>query len=149
MNIHIVSGYFAAFHNGHKKYLEDALKDCDFLIIIVQSKRFQKKKYGINARSTFDIIKDIDSWWKEQKEGAPIEILINDNENVADLLSKLSKSYKGNNLTFIKDGDRSFDSLPIEEKSALILNKIDFLFLGNPKIESSTKILGVKNESRT
>ena len=144
MNINIVSGYFAAFHSGHKKYLEDALKYCDLLIVIVQADSFQRKKYGLNARSTFKIIRDINDWWKEQKEGAPLDIVINKKESVADLLLEISKKYEGSTLTFIKDGDRPFSSLPEEEKEALTKNNINFLFLGNPKVESSSKILGEK-----
>lgn len=138
--INVVSGYFQSCHEGHKKYLLDASKDCDMLVVIVQSDNQQKRKYGEKAKSCFEISQEIRDWLVSQKIKCRISFVSNEDQSVANVLYDLAKVYKGNMLTFIKDGDRDYDSLPINEKE-VIDKYYTFKFLGNPKVASSTEIL--------
>ena len=70
-----------------------------------------------------------------------MEIMVNHNNSVAEILKYIKQTHESDKLIFIKDGDRSWLSLPEDEKEVIEKNDIDFVYLGQPKIASSTAIL--------
>lgn len=134
---YIVSGYFLAYHKGHKKYIksvEKLMNDDDNLLIIVNNLYQQELKYGKCVKNPIDIINEMEK----------------DFPNATFLISSSFDRTINNDLkklcgTFVKDGgEYNSDNLP----EAQTCNKygIKMLFLNNSKIASSSEILGLKKE---
>lgn len=143
-SVNVVSGYFAALHEGHKEYIVDAAQDCDKLIIVVQDDKRQREKYGMNFVPSYSIVMAITVWWHfdlKMENKPEMNIIINHNENVANTLKAIRNSNRKSQIVFVKDGDRNYDSLPQEEKDIMIEKNIAFKYLGNSKIASSSEIL--------
>ena len=146
-SIKIVGGYFSKFHDGHKKYIEDAAKDCDKLIILVQDQRRQFDKYGYIGDSVDVIISNIKNWWfdLEMNKKPSMEIRVNHAKDISSSLEKIRNDFGDTEIiTLVKDADRPLGNLPEEEREALIRLNIGYKHLGNPKIASSSEILGIK-----
>ena len=141
MKIGIISGYFQCFHKGHLAYLKEALNWCDKLIVLVQDDEHQFKKYGIGFNPVFSIITNIQKAYNILENVPKMEIMVNHNNSVAEILKYIKQTHESDKLIFIKDGDRSWLSLPEDEKEVIEKNDIDFVYLGQPKIASSTAIL--------
>lgn len=132
---YIVSGYFLAYHNGHKEYIksvESLMKDEDNLLIIVNNGYQQTLKYGKCIRSPVDII-------NEMEKDFPNATFIVSSSLDRTINSDLEKLWG----IFVKDGgEYNKDNLP--EAKTCKKYGIKMLFLNNNKIASSSEILGLE-----
>lgn len=131
----VVSGYFIAFHEGHKAYIRKAFELSNNVIIIVNNQNQQLMKY----HQTFDTGEIIRKIHKEFPSAIITESISDDKTVRADLerLTKLSKK-----LIFLKSGgEYNIENLP-EAK----VQGVEFVFDDQPKIASSSEILNLNKE---
>ena len=153
IRIGIISGYFAGkvLHDGHKEYIDSAIKKSDILYVIIQSDEMLDKKYpNYNHSSSNEIAEMICDYinnYINSNKGRLIQyiILVNDKKTVAKKLKEVAKNHKGGNITFFKDGDRNLKSLPKKEIIELYKNNIKFKFFGNKKIDSSKNFMSKRS----
>lgn len=135
--IHIASGYFVYFHDGHKKYLstiQSKMKEGDFLIVIVDNEEQQKLKYGKVIRNPKDIVDEIKHYL--YRSNCVIVSQSTDRTVSADLAELYD-------CKFYKDG-LEYDKVNLPEKDICKQNNIEIVLLKNKKIASASKILGVR-----
>lgn len=135
---YIISGYFLAFHTGHKEYINSAkklLKENDELIIIVNNEYQQELKYGFVPRDPNDIVLEIEEFAPDAK----VIISKSMDRTICDDLIELY-SY---DCTFVKDGGE-YNEKNLPEAYICKRLGIQMLFLNNNKIASSSCILGIR-----
>lgn len=133
--IHIASGYFVYFHDGHKKYLDTIQKRVgpdDIFIVIVNNEKQQEMKYGKVIRPPKDICTEIKKYLYRTNY---VVISESEDRTVSADLEDLPNSI------FYNDGGEYNKNLP--EKDVCVRNNIKMVFLNNPKIASASKILGL------
>ena len=136
-NVVVASGGFDPIHSGHIKYLEDAKKLGDILIVALNSDEWLIKKKGfklISFKERALILSKLSMvdhviGFKDDKIGS-----------CTNALEKIKKKYKNDKIIFANGGDRNIKNIP-----EMIVDKIDFAFGvgGSEKINSSSSI--VKN----
>jgi len=149
VRIGIISGYFAGkvLHDGHKEYINSAIKKSDILYVIIQSDEMLDKKYPNYNHSSSNEVAEMICDYINGNKGRLIQyiILVNDKKTVAKKLKEVAKNHKGENITFFKDGDRNLKSLPKKEIIELYKNNIKFKFFGNKKIDSSKNFMSKRS----
>ena len=135
--IHIASGFFVYFHEGHKQYLrsvQNKMKKDDFFIVIVDNEQQQILKYGKIIRDPKDIAGEIRHYL--YRSSCVVISQSNDITVNADLEEL-------HDCKFYKDG-LEYDKINLPEKDVCEKNNIEIVLLKNKKIASASKILGVR-----
>jgi D-beta-D-heptose 7-phosphate kinase/D-beta-D-heptose 1-phosphate adenosyltransferase len=137
MKIGIVSGYFNPLHYGHIEYINAAKKECDRLIVIVNSD-YQRKLKGskefmdeIHRASIIINLKSVDQ----------VLISVDKDKTQCQSLRELRKTYPYDELLFMNSGDRRGENLETSESTVCKELKILEVFLDLPKIHSSSELL--------
>jgi len=112
VKIGIVSGGFDPIHVGHIRYLQEAKRYCDRLVVILNGDSFLIRKKGYNVfsiderREILEAIKYVDY----------VHEFESDKDDVGDALIELRKTYfPTETMVFMKGGDRSPYGVPIPE----------------------------------
>ena len=141
MKISVVSGGFDPLHSGHISYLNSAKKSGNYLIVLLNSDNWLKKKKGKfflpfkERKIILENLKAVDEVmnFKDDDLNSCIHGLI-----------KIKKKYSKDEIIFCNGGDRTKKNIP-----EMSLDKIKFKFGvgGNNKKNSSSDILrNWKNE---
>lgn len=135
MKVIAVSGYFNPLHLGHLRYINDAKKLGDVLIVIVNNDRQVKLKGAISLMNLSERVEIISNL----KAVDMVVEAVDDDKSVCKTLEIIRPHI------FCKGGDRTIDNIP-EVKICKQL-KIQMMFgIGGEKIQSSSALLkGVKD----
>lgn len=129
----VVSGYFDPIHSGHINYINEAKKNCDKLIVIVNNDRQakMKKNYSfMNEKERCLILENI-------KNVDEVILSIDDDKTVRRSLEYIKSIYKDCRIIFMNGGDRNEKNIP-----ELDIQGVEFLFnVGGPKTNSSSDIV--------
>ena len=135
MKISVVSGGFDPIHSGHVKYIRNAFKNCDYLIVALNSDEWLKNKKG-KAFMPFNERKLI----LENIKGVDEVISFKDDDygSCISALNLIKKKYPQSKITFCNGGDRNKKNIP-----EMAVKGIDFRFNvgGSEKDNSSSWIL--------
>ena len=138
MTVAICSGYFQRFHEGHKRYIKNAIQRSDRVIVIVNNDRQQRTKYkGFeNIRTSAQIAEEI----REAFPAVQTVEAIDKDGSVCETLAKIySQKATGDILLFCKDADRNLGNIP--EAETLVALGINLLQFQNKKENSSSEIM--------
>jgi len=135
--IGVVSGYFNPLHSGHLEYINEAKKNCSFLIAIINSDHqvnLKGSKKFLSETHREDIVKNL-------KSIDDTIISIDKDKTQCQTLKLIKLQYPSNNVVFFNSGDRKLGNLETSESATCkeynILEKI----LDLPKIYSSSDLL--------
>ena len=141
MKISVVSGGFDPLHSGHISYLNSAKKSGNYLIVLLNSDNWLKKKKGKfflpfkERKIILENLKAVDEVMNFKDD---------DLNSCINGLIKIKKKYSKDEIIFCNGGDRTKKNIP-----EMSLDKIKFKFGvgGNNKKNSSSDILrNWKNE---
>lgn len=146
MRVVIVSGGFDPIHQGHIRYLEEAKKLGDILVVILNGDSFliRKKGYFVFNSAERKVILEAIRWVDR------VYIYNSEKDDVIGALEELKKQYPTEEVIFAKGGDRRPDGVPIPEESYCFANGIKVIYGvgGTDKPNSSSwvidKILSIK-----
>lgn len=137
--IGVVSGYFNPLHSGHLEYINEAKKNCSFLIAIINSDiqvKLKASKKFLSETHREDIVKNL-------KSVDDTIISIDKDKTQCQTLKLIRSYYINEKIIFFNSGDRKSGNLDSSEsqicKEYNILEKI----LDLPKIYSSSDLLKV------
>ena len=145
MTAHIVSGYFATFHEGHKEYIESVvkqLKDDDYLIVIIANKKQFRLKYNDYEPADLSIIR-YPIYELLANRNIPVYFEVaSDTEDttICKTLEHIIKERKADKYILYKDGGE-YNKKNLPEKD---VKGIEFVFLKNKKIASASNILNIE-----
>jgi cytidyltransferase-like protein len=108
MKINIVSGYFDPIHDGHIEYFENAKKNCDKLIVIINNDHQTSLKKGspfMKENVRFRIISAI----RYVDEAL---LSVDKDRSVCNSLREIRKKYPNDELVFVNGGDRDITNIP-------------------------------------
>lgn len=135
-DIIILSGGFDPVHKGHVRMIQSAAKNCNLLIVGVNSDawlRRKKKKEFMQCSERKEIISAF--------EGVAEVLSFDDTDNSAsDLIRKIRKSYPSSLIAFGNGGDRVQDNVP-EVQTCLECNVEMIWNIGGEKIQSSSDLI--------
>jgi cytidyltransferase-like protein len=137
MKIGIVSGYFNPLHAGHVEYINAAKKECDKLIVIINSDYQRKlkgsKEFMDESHRSFIVnnLKSVDETF----------ISIDQDKTQCSTLRYFRDLYPNEELKFMNSGDRKGENLVTAESNVCKELKILEIILDLPKIYSSSKLL--------
>jgi len=141
MKISVVSGGFDPLHSGHISYLNSAKKSGNYLIVLLNSDKWLKKKKGkffLPFKERKLILENL------QAVDEVMNFKDDDLNSCINGLIKIKKKYSTDEIIFCNGGDRTKKNIP-----EMSLDKIKFKFGvgGNNKKNSSSDILrNWKNE---
>ncbi len=137
MKIGIVSGYFNPLHAGHVEYINAAKKECDKLIVIINSDYQRKlkgsKEFMDESHRSFIVnnLKSVDETF----------ISIDQDKTQCSTLRYFRDLYPNEELKFMNSGDRKGENLVTAESNVCKELKILEIILDLPKIYSSSELL--------
>ena len=108
MEINIVSGYFDPIHDGHIEYFENAKKDCDKLIVILNNDLQTSAKKGKPfmeegvRKKIVEAIRYVDELF----------VSIDNDASVCKTIEKIKEKYPKDKLYFVNGGDRNTSNIP-------------------------------------
>ena len=142
MKIVLISGGFDPIHSGHLKYIEEAKKLGDKLVVALNSDEWLIKKKG-KFFLPFSERKNILTSMANVDE--VIDFLDDEVGSVINALNDLKEKYPKDNIIFANGGDRNNTNIP-----EMNVQGIDFQFGvgGSSKINSSSWILENWNNQR-
>lgn len=134
MRVGICSGYFAPLHTGHCDYIEEAARDCDFLVVIVNNDIQQSLKIGdifMKENIRLGVVRRI--------KGVDLAVLSKDQYDltVVKTLQGLRRDFPNADLIFYNSGDRSPKNYCNQEQKICDLLNISQVFLPLKKVDSS------------
>jgi D-beta-D-heptose 7-phosphate kinase/D-beta-D-heptose 1-phosphate adenosyltransferase len=128
----IVSGGFDPIHVGHVRYIKDASKLGEILIVILNSDSFLNNKKGF-VFMPFEERKEI---LFNLKQVTFVQDCIDDDETVCETLKLMRETFPLETIIFAKGGDRTFDNIP--EVPVCQALGIEMVFdVGGGKVQSS------------
>ena len=133
IRVGICSGYFNPLHVGHLEYLRESRSKCDLLYVIINNDEQVRLKQSVpfmNEDNRAAIVKSL-------RGVSDVVISIDDDLSVARTLEYIRSKFS--HAVFFNSGDRSIPH-PQEDDVCKRLN-IEQVFLGQPKIESSSRLL--------
>jgi len=135
-SIVLTSGYFNPIHIGHIKYLKEAKKLGDMLIVIVNNDEQVKLKGRIpfmNEKERMEIISSL-------KFVDKVVLSIDKDLSVCQTIKKIRKKYPKKTMIFANGGDRTKKNIPEKEICEKLGIKMKF-GVGGKKIQSSSKLI--------
>ena len=138
MKINIVSGYFDPLHDGHIELFENAKKNCDKLIVILNNDlqaSLKKGKPFMEERVRQKIIEAI-------RYVDEVFLSIDADGSQCKTLEKIRERYPNDELYFVNGGDRDVTNIP----EFVLKDKINLKFSdgAGEKINSSRKYYSKK-----
>jgi len=133
----VVSGYFNPLHYGHVEYINEAKKNCNRLIAIVNSDlqvRLKGSKPFMDELHRKRIIENL-------KSVDECLISIDSDKSQSETLEKIRKENPNSTISFFNSGDRKAGNLVSSESEACKNNDIFEIVLDLPKIHSSSELL--------
>ncbi len=133
----VVSGYFNPLHYGHVEYINEAKKNCNRLIAIVNSDlqvRLKGSKPFMDELHRKRIIENL-------KSVDECLISIDSDKTQSETLEKIRKENPNSTISFFNSGDRKAGNLVSSESEACKNNDIFEIVLDLPKIHSSSELL--------
>lgn len=137
MKIGIVSGYFNPLHAGHVEYINASKKQCDKLIVVINSDHQRKlkgsKEFMDEHHRSFIVsnLKSVDETF----------ISIDDDKAQCQTLKYFRQLYPDDELSFMNSGDRKGENLVRAESEVCKELNIKEVVLDLPKIYSSSELL--------
>lgn len=136
-SIGIVSGYFNPIHSGHLEYINEAARNCSYLIAIVNSDHqvfLKGSKPFMSESHRADIVKNI-------RAVDDSMISIDQDKSQCETLKFLRKKYPDSGMSFFNSGDRKSNNLDSSESLTCKRYNILEIVLDLPKIYSSSDLL--------
>lgn len=135
-DIIVISGGFDPVHKGHVRMIREAAKNCELLVVGVNSDAWLRRKKG-KEFMTFEERAEIMSAFS----GVGYAVDFDDSDNSAcDLIKRVRELYPDASIAFGNGGDRVRDNVP-EVQTCLDCN-VDMLWgLGGEKIQSSSSLI--------
>lgn len=133
----VVSGYFNPLHYGHVEYINEAKKNCNRLIAIVNSDlqvRLKGSKPFMDELHRKRIIENL-------KSVDECLISIDSDKSQSETLKKIRKENPNSTISFFNSGDRKAGNLVSSESETCKNNDIFEIVLDLPKIHSSSELL--------
>jgi len=130
----IATGGFDPIHSGHIRYLNDAKKLGDILVVGVNSNAWLQRKKGMYFMSITDRVAII-----ENLKMVDHCILFDDNDNTAiEAIQNVKLLYPNDKIIFANGGDRTKDNIP-----EMVFDDVEFVFGvgGFDKMNSSSVLL--------
>lgn len=142
----IVSGYFSPLHVGHLDMMEEAKRQSDVLVVIVNNNAQQEMKKGKIIIDEADRLRVVEAMSIVDHA----LIAIDTDRTVSASLEHIANLYPDHELTFANGGDR-VDGAVVPESSICEARGIQMVFDmgGNVKADSSSRInvaLGLEEE---
>lgn len=137
MKIGIVSGYFNPLHAGHVEYINAAKKECEKLIVIINSDHQRQlkgsKEFMDQYHRSFIVgnLRSVDETF----------ISVDVDKTQCQTLRYFRLLYPDDVLMFMNSGDRKGDNLVSAESNVCKELKILEIILDLPKIYSSSELL--------
>jgi cytidyltransferase-like protein len=133
MKMNIVSGYFDPIHNGHIELFENAKKNCDKLVVILNNDlqtSLKKGKPFMEEKVRKKIVESI-------RYVDEVFLSIDKERSVCETLEKIREKYPDDELYFVNGGDRDVTNIP----EYVLKDKINLKFSdgAGEKINSSRK----------
>ena len=133
----VVSGYFNPLHYGHVEYINEAKKNCNRLIAIVNSDlqvRLKGSKPFMDELHRKRIIENL-------KSVDECLISIDSDKSQSETLKKIRKENPNSTISFFNSGDRKTGNLESSESETCKNNDILEIVLDLLKIHSSSELL--------
>lgn len=137
MKIGLVSGYFNPLHAGHVEYINAAKKECDKLIVIINSdhqRQLKGSKEFMDQYHRSFIVSNLHSVDETF-------ISIDADKTQCQTLRYFRLLYPNDILIFMNSGDRKGENLVCAESNVCKELKILEIILDLPKIYSSSELL--------
>ena len=141
--IGIASGFFNPLHVGHLDYLEEARRNCDFLIVFVNTDEQVKMKGSVPFMKLVDRMRIVQALECVDMALASISIddtVCHDIYSVFEIFDKGDEKFK-----FFNSGDRTAENTP-EYDTCKELG-VELVIFDQPKVESSSNLLNNISES--
>jgi D-beta-D-heptose 7-phosphate kinase/D-beta-D-heptose 1-phosphate adenosyltransferase len=135
--IGVVSGYFNPIHSGHLEYINEAKKNCSYLIAIINNDHqvlLKGSKSFMSESHRQDILKNL----KSVDEAI---VSIDQDKTQCRTLKLIKSKYQDCKIMFFNSGDRKHGNLDSAESVTCKENNILEIVLDLPKIYSSSELL--------